>query len=83
MLVAWNIRTLKIAPISKKKKKKLKIGELLRQAIQGPVELILIDPVNSFPVNRKYRIKMSRGFPNEVLNSCFECRGPSKKNYSH
>ena len=33
--------------------KKLKVEELRKQAVQGPVKFILIDPVSSFPVNKE------------------------------
>ena len=35
--------------------KNIKRGELMKQTIQGPVKLILIGPVGSFPVNKKIR----------------------------
>ena len=48
--MAWNIRNLENGA---NLQKKLKIEEAMRQAIQGPVKLILIDPISSFPVNKK------------------------------
>lgn len=47
--MAWSIRILEMAPTSKK----LKVEECIKQTIQGPVKLILIDPISSFPANKE------------------------------